>query len=240
MARVTSLLLTLLVCVPAVFAQTPMVLARNENLAEQAIAQALLKEIYKKAGYAATVVALPPARATREALDGTKDGEVARIYSYGTRHPELLRVEPAYYYLTTVAFAKTSSPVQIKSVDDLKKVSLGIIRGVQHSMDASAGVATVHEASGAESLFGMLKAGRFEVALDTGINGNYMLQKPEYQELSERGVVASAPLFLYLHPKYKLQAEVLGKVIKGLADSGELAKMTKQAEKDYLADAQKP
>jgi hypothetical protein len=216
-------------------AQTAFSLARNENLAEQAVAQVLLQEIYKKAGFSATVAPLPPARATIETLEGLRDGEVARIFSYGTKHPELLRVTPAYYYLTTAAFAKTSSKVLINNPADLRKYSLGVIRGVQHSMDASDGLPNVQAVSNADSLFGMLKVDRFEVALDTGINGQFILQRPEFQDISEKSVVATAPLFHYLNPKYKSQAEALGMVIKTLTESGELAKLTRQAERDFLA-----
>jgi ABC-type amino acid transport substrate-binding protein len=221
-------------------AQTPLRLARNEKLAEQAVAEHLLKDIYSRAGLAAVVTPLPPARANMAAVDGKLDGEVARIDSYHLRNPALMRVEPAYYYLTTAAFARSASGAVIATRDDLKAYSVGVIRGVQHSMDATEGHPNVQFANSAEQLFLMLSAGRFEVALDTGINGRYMLKKLNLAGITETGILAKRDLFNYLHKKNIAHIPAISSQIRRLADSGELAKMVLQAEKEFLESGAEP
>lgn len=229
-----------LICVLALLvgsstlADTTLQLARNEKLAEQAVAENLLKDVYKRAGLSVVVNARPPARANGEAIVGKMDGEVARIYSYGLKNPSMVRVEPSYYYLTTAVFAKSADNLTIKTKDDLKSHRVGIIRGVQHSLDATAGVYNVQLVDNAQQLFQMLNAGRFDVALDTGINGRYMLKKLKLQGIAEIGVLAKLDLYHYLHEKNKDQAPAISAVIKKLSDSGELAKMVNIAEKSLL------
>jgi hypothetical protein len=81
-------------------------LASNEKAVEQVVAVMVLQDIYAKIGLTASVEPLPGMRANKLAVNGQKDGEVARITPYAPRHPPLVRVDPPYYYLTTAVFVK--------------------------------------------------------------------------------------------------------------------------------------
>ena len=89
-----------------------------------------------KAGIAAltTITALEGkrygVRANAMTLAGEKDGEVGRVLAYTTKNPGLIRVEPAYYHLSTTAFAKSDKGIKITSKEDLQKYRVGIVRGI--------------------------------------------------------------------------------------------------------------
>lgn len=221
-------------------AQTPLELARNEKLAEQFVAEKILLSIYKQLGLTVAVEPLPPARANIMTVTGEKGGEVARIFSYGVKNPSLLRVEPAYYSLTTAAFAKAGRKITLSSLADLKKYRIGILLGVQHSKDAVEGVKDVSVAPDADSLFNMLNADRFDIALDTGINGAYMLKKLKLTEIQQVAVLARLDLFHYLHEKNRQLLTRIADMIKKLKANGELAKLVAKAEQEFLSGRTAP
>ena len=73
--------------------------ARNENLPEQDVAEAIFLQAMRNLQVDVVVDALPPARANMLNLSGAVVGEVARIESYGEKNPSLIRVEPGHDYL---------------------------------------------------------------------------------------------------------------------------------------------
>lgn len=207
-------------------------LASNEKLVEQVIAARLLTDIYQRSNLIAKITPLPPARANLSTLNGTSDGEVARIDAYASKNPSLIQVRPAYYFLSTVAFSK--SPISIRSKDDLKKYKIGVIRGVAHSDAITAGMSNIEYANDARSLFLMLKAGRFEVAIDTGANGKYLLQEMKLDDIHVVGELARLELFHILAPHKKHLAAPISSTISQLKSSGELDLLIKKYEQDFL------
>jgi polar amino acid transport system substrate-binding protein len=210
-------------------------LARNANAADQAVAAMIATDIYKRAGFKAVVQPMPAARATAADLAGEVDGEVGRIQAYADKNTSLLKVDPAYYFLTTTAFVKDGKGIKITSKDDLKKYKVGIIRGVAHTTVATAGHPALEVVGDADQLYKMLEAGRIDVALDSGVNGPFMVKKLGLSGIVEAGTVARLDLFLILNPAKKdLEAKLAG-VVSGLKASGELDKMARKYEQDFIA-----
>jgi polar amino acid transport system substrate-binding protein len=215
-------------------------LARNENLVEQYVAAKLLIDIYRRAGLTATIIALPPARATKTALSGEVDGEVARIASYSPKHTGLVMVEPAYYQLQTTAFVRINNPLVFRTPEDLKRYRVAIIRGVAHSADATQGHPDVQVVSAAPSLFKMLDAGRVDVALDTKINGAYLQRKLELGTIQSGGDIATQPLYHVLGPNKAVLAPQISKAISELKKSGELERLARHYEEEFLRSGLDP
>lgn len=218
----------------------PLRLARNEKLAEQAVAANLLREIAARADLALTIIPLPAARAAQMAQRGQLQGEVARLAVYADSQPQLLRVEPSYYQLRSAVFCRRDRRLPITRVADLQGHSVGIIRGVTHARQLTADVAQVVEVDNAHQLFTMLDAGRFELAVDTAINGQQLLSLHPFPQLQQLVVLAEQPLFVYLRPEQRLQAERLAATIRALSASGELARLAQQAEQRFIAAGQWP
>lgn len=232
-----SIILLILCFLQGVVFSETITLARNERLIEQLVAEHVLVEIYKKAGVTLLVAPLPPARATLEVTKKKYHGEVARIYTYKEKVPELIRVEPSYYFLTTVVFYRKDSAVVIADASDLKKYRVGIINGVRHSLDATVGVPNVTVAGSAESLFRMLKAGNIDVVVDTGINGRYLSRVLKMEDMLHTVVLTKLELFNYLQPEMRVLASNISDVIQKMTTSGELRRMIEKTESQVLEQA---
>lgn len=215
---------------PAVTAAETLQLARNENAVAQTVAASLLLDIYRKAGLTATIHPLPATRATVVTLAGEKDGEVARIPAYFTRNPTLIKVEPAYYYLTTGVFAKVGSNVSVTSKADLVKYRVGILRGVAHAEAATEGLADLQVTGSYKQLYQMLEAGRIDVAIDEGINGPSTLKSLGIKDIVQVAEIARLDLHHVLIPARKELAPKISSAIKEMKKSGELKRLTKEYE----------
>lgn len=215
-------------------------LARNEKATEQAIASLILADIYKKAGYTAKIQPLPGARANAVTLAGEKDGEVGRVQGYATKNPSLIKVEPSYYFLTTTAFAKGDKNITIASKDDLKKYKVGVVRGIAHAEAAAEGVAGLQVVGDYDQMYQMLEAGRIDVALDAGVNGPYVIKKLGLKDIKAVGDIAKLDLFTMMHESKKDIAAKVGATIKSMKDSGDLAKLVKRHEEEFIKSGVAP
>jgi polar amino acid transport system substrate-binding protein len=207
-------------------------LAANEGLPVQWVAELVLREIYRRAGLQMSVEALPPSRASLVTLAGQKDGEVARVGSYQQQFPGLLRVEPAYYTITTAVYARSAMDRQFRSAEDLLPYRVGIIRGVTHAQQATRNHPALTEVANADQLFKMLAAQRVDVVLDTGLNGSLTLENGAFPGIKHSGIIASLELYHYLHPRHSRLASHIGSVISQLKASGELDKLVSAAERE--------
>lgn len=238
--------LTLSLSVMAVTATAPGIaaaaeqlnLASNEKLVEQVIAARLLTDIYKRSELIAKITPLPPARANLSTLNGTSDGEVARVDAYAKKNPTLIQVMPAYYYLTTVAYSKANISIQTK--EDLKKYRIGAIRGVAHSDAITEGLSDVGYVNDARTLFLLLKSGRFDIAIDTGANGKYMIKEMKLDDIHAVGELARLELFNILAPHKMHLAESISKTIRKLKSSGEFEPLVKRYELEFLQSGVAP
>lgn len=235
LARLTrrAMLAALLAAVAGSGLAEPLKLAANEGLAVQWVGEQVLREVYRRAGLEMQVEPLPPARASLMTANGTKDGEVARIGAYARQFPELVRVEPPYYAIVTTAYTRVGVTKTFATAEDLVPHTVAFIRGVTHAQRATQGHPAVTEVANAETLYRMLLHGRIEIALDTALNGGYMLDAPPYQgALKPSGAVATLELYHYLHPRHRALADRIGRAIKEMKASGELDKLIAAAEKD--------
>jgi polar amino acid transport system substrate-binding protein len=232
-SRILLSWLLLLGSFSACAAQTaPLKLAANEGLPVQWVAELVLREIYQRAGLQMSVEPLPPSRASLLTVAGQKDGEVARVGSYQQQFPGLLRVEPAYYAITTAVYARSSMDRRFQTAEDLLPYRVAIIRGVTHAEQATRNHPALTEVASADRLFKMLAAQRVDVVLDTGLNGGLTLETGTYPDIKQQGVIARLELYHYLHPRHSSLASHIGRIISQLKASGELEKLVAAAEKE--------
>jgi polar amino acid transport system substrate-binding protein len=215
-------------------------LARNELAAEQAVAALILAEIYARLGMQITVQALPGARANALALAGEMDGEVGRVQSYADKNPALIQVRPAYHYLNSVAFAKSGKGIAIPNRTALKHYRVGIVRGIAHAENATVGLGNVETVRTYEQLFQMLESDRIDVAIDTSANGAYMIHKLGLKDIQAVGTLARLDLFHMLNPRQATLAPRLGAQIMRMKDSGELDKLSRRIEEDFMRNHATP
>ena len=213
-------------------------LARFPKSPNQFVASQIITEVYRQAGLTAKVVPMPPPRSAVEALGGQIDGEVSRLRTHVESNPGLVLVTPSFDYFTMRAFSKLS--VAIRSADDLKNYRVGIIRGVQASMDLTREMDNVQAATNSESLMLMLAAGRFDVAIDVDINGEFQIKKHGLKDVHPVGDLLQAEVFNILAPgRANLEGRISASITR-MKKSGELAKLKKRFNREFVEKGLEP
>lgn len=211
--------------------------ARNENLPEQDVAEAILLQAMRNLHVTVEVDAVPPARANMLNLTGAVVGEVARIESYGEKNPSLIRVEPGHYYLTSVAFARKDHGIKLAGAADLAQFKVAHIRGVQHSTDLVKDLPYMRESNNSESLFSLLEAERVDVVITTGVDGRMMLQQMQMTDDVEAvAELARRDLFVYLNPQSRQWQKPISEELARMSASGQMANII-AAQEQLLVDA---
>ena len=194
----------------------------------------VLKEVYRRAGLPLDIQAMPASRVTAMSTSGEVDGEVNRIFSYGTAHPTLLRVEPPINYWTVSAFYRSGSGIEIRGAADLAARRIGIVRGIKAVADLTAGLPSVSVAPSSRELMLMLDGKRFDVAVDGSRESDFYLQR-----LGLSGIVSveleQHALYHYLHEKHRDLVPLISREIRKMSDSGDLKRLFDKTVKDLLA-----
>lgn len=190
------------------------------------VAARLLTEIYRAAGLQLVIEPLPAVRAGMVVQGGQLDGELVRIQSYGQQHPQLLRVEPAYYRLSVQAYSMPARRLRVTSRMDLRLYSLGAVRGLSYVPELTAGHPALTQAQNAEQLFRMLQAGRLDLALESSVTAGYVLDQLALRDATASPELARYELYHYLHPRHRELLPRLSEAIRRLKASGELEQLT--------------
>lgn len=221
-------------------AATPLVFARNENLPEQAVAEAIFTQAMQNLKLAVEVKAEPPARANQSNLSQQVAGEIARISSYADKNPSLIKVSPSYYSLISVVYARKNSHLRVAKVDDLIPYKVAHIRGVQHSADLVKRLPDVQLAVGSESLFKMLNANRVDAVITTEIDGKIMLQRLHFDRSIEPiAVLAQRDLFIYLNQSSQALAEPISTELTRMKNTGEIKSIIERMEFELMQASEK-
>lgn len=196
---------------------------RNERLPEQDISQAIFVQMMSNLKMTVVVEPLPPARANMYNNNLHLDGELARIDTYAKKNPDLIRVEPSHYSLSSVVYMRKTHFKKISSITDLLDLKVGHIRGVQHSADLVKYLSKVEEVNDSKNLFTMLNAGRFDAVITTSIDGDITLAKLKLDDqlvpvlsLDKRG------LYVYLNKKSAHLRNAISKELDRMKKSGEM------------------
>jgi polar amino acid transport system substrate-binding protein len=207
------------------------------GLAGQRVAGRLLVDIYKRAGMEVSVEAVPADRAYYLALKDNVDGEVGRTFSYSKRIPTLIRVPTSFTTLDTTAFALKKRNIHVKSKADLSKYHIAMIRGVQHTLDATAGLSNIEILNNLESLMLFINAGRADIALTdklTGLIGLKNIKNLKDGTIIPVGTLETLELYNYVSPKLKFLVPTVDAAIKKIKDSGELSMLRAKYEQEEL------
>jgi len=205
-------------------------------LAEQEIGRIVLPQIYKNIGLDISITPYPGKRAQNEAAKGTDyHGEIMRIFSYGNENTNTIRVPTPYYYLETMAFVKTNSPLTILNAEDLKDKKIAKVRGVKHTNNITSGLSNVYNSNTTEHILKQVETGYVDVALTNTIDGKLILKERGITGVKATGVpLATLALYHYIHIDNAHLVSKIDNEIKRLKQTGELAKMIKDAEATIL------
>lgn len=158
-----------------------------------------------------------------------------RIWSYGSDHPEVVRVPTSYYYLETMAFYKKGSGVVINSIADLDKYSALRVRGAKHSLGVTEGLENVYDYNDVETMLKAVDRERQSVALAHRTDALFAIQKFKIKDLEFAEKPLSAfPLYHYVHKNNAHLVDKIDHLILKMKHSGELGEMIESAERHVL------
>lgn len=224
-------LAVLLFWVSHAVADEVLTLAYNEDSAVGAVGAKVLQRVFDRSRIGVAFVSRPAARATLEASSGRLDGEVARIATYGTKFPDLVRIDPPWLRVRTVAYAKSERHLHVRSAQDMAPLTVGVVRGIQHAAQVVVGLPHVTEVVRSKQLFEMLEAGRFDVAVDSDINGRIFLKQlgreSGVKEIAEFG---QQEIFLYVHRRHSALIPRISRAIEESLARGDIKRWLDAAE----------
>ena len=216
------------------FAEEKIRLARIENLAEQIIGEKIAHHIFDRIAVPLEVFACPGLRGNKISLAKVVDGEMMRIYNYGTMNPGLTRVPTPYYALETTVFVRRGTDVVVNSIKDLQKYKIVIVRGVQHTTDITNGLPNVEVVNRSKEMMAFLAAGRADIALANRIDGLAVLKAEKIDSVLPLFTLGNHKLYMYLNENRNELAPRLDDAIKSMHASGELEMLIAAAEREYM------
>ncbi|WP_111980322.1 substrate-binding periplasmic protein [Algibacillus agarilyticus] len=209
--------------------------ASIEHLIEQKVGSIVLQKIYSNIFISMQITAQPANRAQLSAVSGTKDGEVLRIWQYGEENPSLIRVPTPYYYLETMPYVLKNSDINITTPEQLKTYFIGKVRGVKHTNVITRGFIRLYNSASTEDMFNLLNKGRIDIALTNTLDGDLVLKRMQDKSIMHMAKPLNVlPLYHYLHPSHYKLSPLVNNEIKRLIQTGDLAILIEQAEKEVI------
>lgn len=128
----------------------------------------LVRAVYAELGLQPEFVLVPAERALVDADRGLYDAEISRVEGGVDAYPNLLLTRESLRPTELYAYARVDAPLSLRRPADLEGHSLGLLRGSKlaedfvhdHGLPAQVSNSTL-------TLYAMLEAGRFEIALLT-------------------------------------------------------------------------
>ena len=217
-------------------AESPLRIARIENIPDQFVGGEILKVVYGHLNIPIELIDMPAKRALMESSEGKLDGEVHRNINVQNQYPTLLMIRPAINYIEPSVFSKKYR-FQVKGWDSIKDYKIGIVRGVGTSEDGTRDMQHVLAVTALGQLMQVLATDRIDVAVSDSFSG---LVAVKQLGLEDRIKVLVPPLqkteiYHFLHEKHRDLIPRIESVLNEMKASGELELLRKQVTERYLA-----
>lgn len=193
------------------------------------------REALRRLNYTLELRSYPAGRASMLSDAGIVDGEISRAARYGERHPGMVRVDPAHFAINFAVYGKGARPIG-QGWEGL--------RGSSGRVEYRSGVAVAEAelpkvvpdarlSSVDRTLHGLrkLKEGRTDLFVDVDSAVAPRLLEPEFagSGIRELGVMESAPMHAYLHPRHRALAAELSAVLLRMKREGLIDKYRRLA-----------
>ena len=168
----------------------------------------------------------PAVRASVEALAGNVDGEAARAYEYGVRHPQLVRIDEALFSSTVSAYAHDPR-LHLHGWESLRGTSYHVeYRSgyllMQQRAETVVPAERLSAVSDSQQGLKKLAIGRTDVYIDNDVTVLPLLASDAYRGLPiyQAGVLESQPLYGYLTQRHAALAPRLAATIRQMKAEG--------------------
>lgn len=201
-------------------------LSTVEDAVLQQISIEVLKQAYREIDYKVIVLRFPNKRSLLTADAGHVDGEVSRIWDIHSVYKNLIPVPSPINQVDVVAFSK-GKPVL--NIGQLSHSKLSCARGVKIVKAlAKDNNLNCYFSSGFAQALRMLDRGRVDFALLPQVNGYAIIKEKQLLAIRPASeVLASEPLYHYLHKKHADLVIPLNQAIQAMKHSGRIEKIHK-------------
>ncbi len=182
----------------------------------------LVREVYRKIGMQPEFLLLPAERAITGAERGDYDADLSRAGGSIQAYTHLMQTREPLRRTELYAYARKGSPLLIRQAEELRGHSLGLLHGAKHAEEfvRHHGLQAQRSHS-AESLYAMLNAERFEIALVTSIQARADRQVLELQAQRVSGALATGYSYHVLNKKHAALAPQFDAALLALKQSGQ-------------------
>ncbi|MGI2058010.1 hypothetical protein ACRN9T_12620 [Shewanella baltica] len=205
-------------------------------------AELIYTQAFERLGYGFSYQVVPAARASMMADSGKVDGEPGRVFNYGEKFTNLIRIEEPVVDTHLIAFAHNPK-IKITNWQALQKSRYKIeyYRGVFLAEQKLKGLIPnerLTESSSPVSSFRKMLRDRIDIYIDTEASSLDLLQTPEFQgsEIIAIATLEELTSYGYLNKRHAALAVNLARELKQMKQEGIFETYKQQARKS-LNDA---
>ena len=199
-------------------------------------AELVYTEVFKRMGYNLVYEGYPAKRSSLLSDSGKVDGEIHRVYSYGDKHPNLIRIEEPHNSINFSAYGMDPG-IKIDKWESLKGVDfrVGYRRGVKKCESKLPSLVPREQLMAASTVsqgLNQLSYNRTKIFVGIKRNIEEVLNADDrFKNIRQLGFFEETTVHLFLHKKRKsLMPEVIS-VLRQLKKEGLLEKYEAMAEK---------
>lgn len=207
-----------------------------QNEQTHVMAKAVVREAYRRIGYHVRFEFFPSHRSLDMANRGESDGDIARIGEINKTLSNLVPVPTPIIHFKGVTFTKTITS-NISTWEDLKKLRIGVIRGIQYSEIGTRELSPFF-AEDMTHLFTLLDHDMIEVAIAVSRAGQIEISRNfKGSGIHETGgVLYTGPLYHYVHKKNQSRVPELNTVLQEMEKTNEIEKIIETSFRRLLGE----
>lgn len=205
------------------------------NHESQLVAATILKKVYEKAGIPVTIASYPGARLTSLIRTKKLDGEVARIEEYFDKNLDLKKINVPIYYFDAWVYTNGESSLQLRSLEDLRKYRVGIIRGVLYSEILTKNFKNKFYAESSKQLFDLLASKRIDAVIDTDLMRMVYVNRFKEKNIKPEFFIKRYSFYHGLRKDLASEYQKIDRVMAELGRANGLQELISKAEKEVMS-----
>lgn len=218
--------------------ETALVFSQISGSPDQQVSVQILKKAYRKLGINISFELVSGKRALIQSNMGVTDGEAGRIYEIGEKYPNLIRVPTSVNYIEQSVF--TIKDFNIRDCEDLKNLDVGIVRGIKHAEDCTAGSKRVSIVQDSLQLIKELNDRKVDIILAAYFNGMIQIKRLGYSKIKAiRPPLSRKKIYHYLNKKHIALVPKINKALKEMKESGEMKEIRDEVQTEIMMSAEK-
>lgn len=177
----------------------------------------ILKEIFRRAQIPARVASAPAERSLFNLSEGIDDADGFRAKELEGTVPHILCVPEPVIEARFCAYTRRSSNMNVTSLEDLRPLHVGVLRGRPVLVKRLAHVRQLTEVNAQDSLFQMLEAGRVDSVVSETYVAHVLIRALGFTDLVESSrPMGAVTLHLYINDKHRSMLPRLNEAISAM------------------------